>query len=529
MKLFKTFAVLALFFIIIFLSGCNARISEDRNETINATATLQPAESVMTFEVIIPRNTPLEDTIYIYLHSSKKFKMHKMDELTFQINLTLEQLEPEQGNEIRYRYGRNGYDFHTAEYLGPTSEEPDRDTNDYFWTKKGRTTTFESGKLQRDKIVRWRWFPEEGINILRTTSLEPKEAFQLRINNVEFRSGQVIEDLYADAYYEFFNSTAEHMVNVGYNWIELDPPWQWTEENGLPKVANLYPQNPNYPDDETFLEELRAYKRMGLKIMVGPQLCCTSLNTKDKSKEWWDAYFDETERFLMHFAALAEEGDADAFFYAVPSWELEDTPIDLDKKWRKIFGNIRTVFRGEVGQMIWVLGPDVTPTPVPIPDTNFVTWGDALDFFYVSIDYPISIKDNPTDEELQKGAEDVLDGVKPFYEKFRKPIIVRNGYFNVKYSWKGQTFYAINSVPWISDPEAKLQESVYQFDTIDHARTINAYFLAMVNRPWVIGYFHFGYTHWEDPLSPWMSIRGKPAEDLWMKWNKVIYSNKTVG
>ncbi len=71
--------------------------------------------------------------------------------------------------------------------------------------------------------------------------------------------------------------------------------------------------------------------------------------------------------------------------------------------------------------------------------------------------------------------------------------------------------------------EVKLKESIYEFNTEDHARTVNAYFQAIAERPWVIGYFHFGYTHWEYPLAADMSIRGKPAEDIWREWNGVVY------
>lgn len=482
--------------------------------------------TTMTFEVAVPENTPEGDTVWIYVRQIPR-KMEKIDDYLYRITLNNTQLfgegyVPEPDERIGYRYSRNGYNFRTAEYLEPTPEEPDRDTDNYFWTKQGREIVYGPGKIQQDVIERWRWFPTEGM-VTKTTRLEPSGKFLPRVHGLEFRSGQTIEDLYVPAFFDFFNSTARHMKNVGYTWVELEPPWQWREENGLPNVINDINNAPNYPDDETFLEELRAYKREGLNVLVAPQICCTPLDTNSKTKEWWDVYFDEMERFLVHFAALAEQGDADAFMYAVPSWGIEDAPVDIGRKWRNIFSEIRAVFHGEVGQMIWVLGPDVSPSPKPIPDTRFVTWGDKLDFFLVATEFPLSPRDNPTDEELRNGAGQVIDGIKEFYDEFKKPIIIRNGYFNVKYSWKGQTFYEIDSIPWISDPEAALQQSMYEFNTEDQARVVNAYFQAIAERPWVVGYFHFGYTHWEDPLSPWMSIRGKPAEDLWGKWNKVIY------
>ncbi len=483
----------------------------------------------MTFEVDIPKNTLSGDIIKIYVFQ-KPYLMEKVGPSRYRLFLNESQLfgwegAPWQPRDIvLYRYSRNGWDFYTAEYLEPTTQEPNRDTNDYFWTQHGRETTYIPGKVQLDAIERWRFFPLQGLPE-RTSFLEPSAPFLPRINNQQFRSGQTIEDLYIVGFQDFFNPTAEHMKNVGYTWVELDPPWQWTEENGLPKVINDVQNAPNYPDDETFVAEVRAHKAAGLKVHIAPQLCCTALNFNDRSTLWWDAYFQETERFLLHFARLAEEGQADAFMYAVPSWEMDKVPttIDINAKWQYIFQRIHQVFSKEVGEMIWMLGPDVASTPQPIPGTDFVQWADQLDFFMVATEYPLSTKDNPADEELTKGAAAVLDGAKVFHDRFHKPLIFRNGYFNVKYSWKGQAFYQIDSIPGPAEPEARIQESRYEFNTQDHARTVNAMFQAIAQQPWVIGYFHFGYTHWEYPLATDMSIRGKPAEDIWRKWNEEIY------
>ena len=522
-------ALFILILLTVFVSGCY-HVSESVLDVGKGETTDSDLEDIdkegMTFAVKIPENTIEDDAVWIYVMQIP-YKMEKVDDYVYSIFLNETQLfgsgyQPQGGELVQYRYSRNSYNFLAAEYLAPTPEEPDRDTSNYFWTKHGREINYSYGKIQNDTIKRWRWFPEEGM-IVKTTNLEPQGKFLPRINGLEFRSGQTIEDLYTPAFYDFFNSTAKHIKKQGYTWVELDPPWQWTEVNGLPRVSNELRENPNYPDDQTFIEELQMHKKEGLKVLIAPQLCCTPLDTKSKSEEWWNAYFDETEKFLVHFAVLAEKGDADAFMYAVPSLDKENVPIDIGAKWRKIFANIKSVFKGEVGEMIWIIGPEVSLSPQPIPNANYVSWGDILDFFFVATEFPLSTSDNPTDEELRKGASDVLDGAKEFYDVFKKPMIIRNGYFNVKNSWKGQAFYSISSIPWISDPETALKESKYEFDTVDHARTINAYFQAISERPWIIGYFHFGYTHWEDPLSPWMSVRGKPSEDIWRKWNEVIY------
>ncbi len=504
----------------LFLYSCSAP------ETVENTEQAPTEEKIngITFIVTVPRSTPKDDTIWIYVGQTP-FKMEKIEDFVYSLTVNESWLTKQghSGAMIRYRYSRNGYDFRTAEYLPPTSEEPNRDTSDYFWTKQGRETEYQGGKKQVDKVARWRFFPIEYDPIIRTTSLEPEGDFLPRINNLSFRSGQTIEDLYVNAFSDFLEPTARHMKELGYTWVEIDPPWQWVEVDGLPRIRNDIKNNPNYPDDETFLEEVRAYKRQGIKVLVTPQLCCTSLDTSNRSQQWWREYFDETEKFLVHFARLSTQVEVDAISYAITEWDDEKIPLDVEGEWRNIYKSIRQVFDGEVGEMVWVLGPDASSSPTPIPDAKAIPWADELDFILVHSDYPLSRKNDPTDDELKQGAEAVLDSMKVLYDEYKIPIILRNGYFNVKYSWKGQAFYSIYSIPWISDPEAALKESKYEFDTSDHARTIQAHFSAIAERPWVIGYYHFGYTHWEDPLSPWMSIRGKPSEDSWRKWNAYIY------
>ena len=242
----------------------------------------------LVFEVTIPENTPEGDTVWIYVRQIP-YKMIKKSSYTYTITLNETQLfgggyVPQGGEKIRYRYSRNGYDFRTAEYLVPTPEEPDRDTDNYFWTKHGREISYKPGKIQKDTIERWRWFPE-GEMITKTTGLEPSGKFLPRVNNVQFRSGQTIEDLYVPAFHDFFNSTAKHLKDQEFTWVEIDPPWQLIEVDDLPRVANDMENNPNYPDDEAFLEEVRAYKKQGLKVLIAPQLCCSPPDTTNRPQK----------------------------------------------------------------------------------------------------------------------------------------------------------------------------------------------------------------------------------------------------
>ncbi len=469
------------------------------------------ASSALTFEVTVPKNTPPEDVIYIYTNDQKGKRMEKIGPYSHRVALTKEQIGPlARGDTVRYRYTRNEANFWTAEYLEP-------DTNDHFWTQLGRTTRFVPGTVKRDVVSRWRWFPSESVPIVRTTKLTPTGTFRPRIGGQAWRSGQILEDLFVEGFRDHFATTAAHLKKLGYRWVEIDPPWQWTEKNGWPRVANLVADNPNYPDDETLLTEIRAFKAAGLNVMLGPQLCCTGLSTQNRSGAWWDAYFAETTKFLGQMARLAERADADAIHYAVSN---DYNKSDADQRWRAVFRAVQKNFSGDVGEMLWNFGS--TPGEI-IPDADYITWGDELDYFYIAIDTPLARGDSPTDAELKEGAERMLDGVKQLYDRYQKPVFVRTAYNNVRQSWQGNAYYDISSIPWVSDPEQKLAKSKYAFGPHDQARVIQAYFRAIAERPWVVGYAQFGYTHWEYPLAADLSVRGKPAEDLWRKWNEFIY------
>src|SRR3972149_8420412 len=97
----------------------------------------------MVFEVSVPKNTLENDTVHIFFQNQKNYKMKKVGDFKYQLEITEEQADIKEGVEIKYRYSRNGYNFRTAEYLEP-------DTDNYFWTEKGRSATYRKKTIQRD-------------------------------------------------------------------------------------------------------------------------------------------------------------------------------------------------------------------------------------------------------------------------------------------------------------------------------------------------------------------------------------------
>ena len=161
----------------------------------------------VTFIVNIPKNTPEEDIIYMenfQPQGIKSWKMERTDQYKYKISFLPEQLEKSVDGMYHYRYVRNDLGFIGAEYFEP-------DDFEFREQNLGRAIQLKKVITQEDKIERWRWFPQSDISVQNTFNLVPQLDWENRINNIEFRSGQAIEDLFRPQQDLFLDSTINHM------------------------------------------------------------------------------------------------------------------------------------------------------------------------------------------------------------------------------------------------------------------------------------------------------------------------------
>ena len=415
---------------------------------------------------------------------------------------------------VRYRYGRNDLNFITAEYLTP-------DTNNEFWTNLGRRITYAPGQTQHDTVERWRWLPAPGASPEAAPALLPPVAFTARADNRTFLSGQAIQDLYYPAFDRFFDSTAQHIKQQGYNVVILMPPWDWIQTDPTPKIGNPFNKNPNYPSDDKLVEHIQAFQNAGLSVILAPQVCCSEISYQHRTAQWWTAYFNEIEQFLAHFADVGQQANVSMLYYAVGVEEL-NAP-QAAERWPTVWQTVRTQFSGQIGQMVWSFINPASPLDI-IPRANDIPWGDQLDFFVLQTDAPLGSASDITDTELQQAAGRVLDTARPLFETWHKPLLLVTSYASVAGAWQGGQRFDIPTImnaPWFGEEEWK-KNSTDHYSGADQARVIDAYWRAIANRPWVIGFAQFGYWHWDMTLSPDMSVRGKATEIVWRHWNELI-------
>ncbi|MFC1663046.1 hypothetical protein ACFL04_02670 [Patescibacteria group bacterium] len=490
------------------------------------TNTDQDSDSI-AFTVNIPANTSDGDIIYLEYFGLEGMTQAKMSETiddVYTVSIPIENFEKRTGTADatvgKYRYNRNGWGWVTSEYLEP-------DTLQFYNNDLGREVTLTPGLEENDIIDRWRWFPVGDIN--NTSNIEPVAEWQARLNDQTFWSGQIVEDLYTKEYDPHFDSLAQKLVDQGYAWAGFAPPWQWQGVDPLPVLGNSYDygstDHPNYPTYEKFVEHMKAFTDQGLEAYVLAQICCSefdNLPVEGRSLEWQQAYADEIEKFHLFHARAAEEARAQAYLfdaYSIPAL----AEINAVDRMAEMLVKIREIFTGQIGTHVSIFLPDDSPTSQGIiPQVQDITWGDLVDFFVLRAEGSLAEKDDPTDDELKTGAAAIVDEAKVLYETFNKPVVVRTQYYSIKQAWRGPDYYHSGKIPAHETAE-DAWESPQTFSGQDQARVVNAYLQAIAERPWVIGYFNFGYTHWEMPLYPDWNTRGKPADDVIRKWNELIY------
>lgn len=468
----------------------------------------------MTFRVTVPENTPAEDRVYMenfQPHGVEAHPMEKISSNTWTITLRLDEIETS-GGLYTYRYTRNDGGDLTAEALETQVSA----------TELGRSIPFRAGGVQNDVIKRWSWFPEGPVQ--KTSSLQPAYPFQQRVGGKEFRSGQVLQDLYLREAVPFYTPTARHMKEQGYTWVTIAPPWDFAQVDPLPRLSSgeELPNLPTYPSGG-LEEHIEAFRKAGLRVHLAPQICCTEVDYRNRSAEWWDTYFGELERFLVYHATVARDTGADSLLFDTFAADRSGFSDTTDRL-LGVLSRVREVFRGEVGGNVGLLYLEGSPLDTIKPmDPASVPWGTNLDFFVLGGDPPLSLGSSPSANELRKGAARILDAAFPLYERYKTPIVFQGAYASVAGSWRAAGFYTIDlmNMPWYG--EEVWRESPHSFSGEDQARVVQAFFQAVAERPWVIGLSNFGYWHWEMPLSPDMSVRGKPAEDVWRKWNDLVY------
>lgn len=178
---------------------------------------------------------------------------------------------------------------------------------------------------------------------------------------------------------------------------------------------------------ESMIHLMETSRQLNLTPMLKPHIYLGESDwpgaIEMKSESDWKFFFDYYERWIMHYTVFAE-------MYHVPLFvignELSKTTIGHEHEWIDLTNKIRNIYKGKI-----IYAPNWGD------EFEKLTFWNHFDYIGLSEYYPLSSKDNPTDEELKTGADEVVNRIKEVQKKYNKPVIFTEaGFRGSKAPWK---------------------------------------------------------------------------------------------
>ena len=285
------------------------------------------------------------------------------------------------------------------------------------------------------------------------------------------------------------------LVGLNINSIAINPFTSMRDEKQIEPLA--FWRSPHTENDQSMIYLAHVAKELNLTLLMKPHIYLHRSwpgGIEMSSKKEWKKFIDGYYRWIRHYAIISE-------MYNIPILcvgnELVNATLENEDEWIKIFDKIRKIYSGKL-----VYGANWGK------EFENLTFWKHLDYIGVSNYYPISKKDNPTDEDLITGANEVLDKIERIAKKYNKPVIFTEAGFRS------------SGAPWQSSFESEKNRSDTSF--ANQVRTYNALLQAAYERDWLAGIFWWKWPSYlqfgGDPHRDLYTPNGKPAEETVKKW-----------
>lgn len=455
------------------------------------------------FDVVVPADTPMEDTISLQLNPwgwTQPLPMWKLEpnHWVYLLSSPLDVL----GN-VTYRYCRNDQ----------CGSADDIDTPGQ--TATGRALTLGTEFLSlTDKVNAWQWpIAETGV-IPTGTPLPRGEAFL---------SGVELLPAYHPTWGSYLPAAFDHIRALESNTVVLAPTWTFVQVN--PIDFEVLPG-----EDMPWLDlrsAVQGGQTRGLKVILfpGPRFGSPVdlwWEAAPRDVVWWLDWFDAYEAFALHHASLAQRSGVETLVLggdwlnpALPNGFMADgftsnVPANAEERWRGILNEVRAQFGGKVA---WAL-------PYPQGLQNPPPFLDQVDVIYLLWSPQLAVQVEAPIEALRAEAARLLDNfVQPFAVNYQKPVVLAMGYPAADGAMTGclpGPEGGCLSFTALSQPNAAPANI-----TLDLAEqwALYAAMLEVVNdRPWIAGVIARGYYPPAALADPSLSVHGKPVEEVLKFW-----------
>lgn len=292
------------------------------------------------------------------------------------------------------------------------------------------------------------------------------------------------------------DATLQRIRDLGATHIAL-VSFGFQRESNVPTIR-MHTEGGWYSESDRGIRALaRQVDSLGMGLILKPHIWVGhySADGQDRheisfdTEAQWDQWMTQYRRFLMHYAHLSEEVDADLL---VIGTELKGVVRAQPDFWRALIREIRSVYSGKLTYAAnWYEAYKEVP------------FWDALDYVGVQAYFPLSEAEDPSLATLREGWAAYRAELKQVHEQTGRPILFTElGYRSVGYA---------AATPWKwperdeqATPAPKLQARLYQ-----------AFFNEVMPAPWFGGailwkWYPAGEAHRPLGFTP----QNKPAERI---------------
>ncbi len=310
------------------------------------------------------------------------------------------------------------------------------------------------------------------------------------------------------------------------NWLRIPVVWDAPSANP-PLVSYDFTRTPFRSD---LIDLIHSAHDQGFKVALYPQVrpaingpFSGDLNlyfdAGAKDVGWWDGWFREYARFLAYYADLAAFTGADAYYIgdsslarALPG--APNTPADTETRWRNLFDALR---RDHYNAPL-VYGLDLSgQTPTLAVTPPFL---DAVNIIDVRMSAALSNSPTASLEELKTNAANLIDlQLKPLQDRFNKTMVITAQYV----ATDGGAAVCLGLATGGCQPASKVapdqpDSNLYAPDLAEQQLAYEALLYTINDRPWLNGFYGYGYNATVSLRDKSYSPRGKPAEVLLTSW-----------
>lgn len=290
----------------------------------------------------------------------------------------------------------------------------------------------------------------------------------------------------------------DSLVNLSVNSLAI-VPYSGTREIHKPVEYGIS-KGAGTENDASVVHAHYAAQRRGMISLLKPQIWFPGSwpgEVEMQNEADWKQFFVYYRRWITHYAMLAEIHQMELFCVGV---EFSHATLRHPEAWRQLVQDLRQVYGGAItyaanwGEEIEKLG-----------------FGEALDFIGVNCYYPLSDRNQPSDEELTAGANEALDRIEKVANRYNKPVLFTEvGFRSIERPWEHPH----------DEPRGQ------DFNEDSQARCYAALLKAVEQRPWIKGLYW-----WKWPtFMPYTQERrtsftpcGKAAERVLGDWYQKKY------